>query len=60
MEPGIYKVGDLRSRNFHGHDHEAEILFEKDVPATMRDGVELMTNVFAPPPMTRQAARSRQ
>jgi predicted acyl esterase len=48
MEPGIYKVGDLRSRNFHGHDHEAEILFEKDVPATMRDGVELMTNVFRP------------
>jgi predicted acyl esterase len=44
----IYTVGELRTKNIHGHAYEAKIIFDQDVPATMRDGVTLMTNVFRP------------
>ena len=43
-----YTVGELRTKNIHGHPHDATILFERDVPAPLRDGVKLMTNVFRP------------
>ncbi len=48
QEPGVYLVEDLRTRSMHGHDPKAEILFERDVEAEMRDGITLMTNVFRP------------
>lgn len=44
----IHTVGDLRTRNIHGCPPEATIVFERDVAATMRDGIRLMTNVFRP------------
>lgn len=44
----IVTVGELRTKNIHGHAYEARIIFDQDVPATMRDGVTLMTNVFRP------------
>ncbi|MYZ49496.1 CocE/NonD family hydrolase [Propylenella binzhouense] len=43
-----FKVADSRVRNVYGVPKDAEIVLLKDVPAGMRDGVALMTNVFRP------------
>ena len=41
-------VSETRTRNTYGVDKEAQIIFEEDVAAHMRDGIRLMTNVFRP------------
>lgn len=41
-------VSETRTRNTYGVDKEAQIIFEEDVAAEMRDGIRLMTNVFRP------------
>ena len=41
-------VSETRTRNTYGVDNEAQIIFEEDVAAEMRDGIRLMTNVFRP------------
>lgn len=43
-----FSVSETRTRNTYGVDKEAQIVFEEDVAAEMRDGVRLMTNVFRP------------
>ena len=47
-EVEIITVDDTRTRNVYGVPKDARIVFEKDVPAGMRDGVRLMTNLFRP------------
>lgn len=44
----LITVDETRTRNTYGVPRDAQILFEQDVPAEMRDGVRLMTNVFRP------------
>ena len=39
-------VSETRTRNTYGVDKEAQIIFEEDVAAHMRDGIRLMTNIF--------------
>lgn len=43
-----FSVSETRTRNTYGVDKEAQIVFEEDVAAEMRDGIRLMTNVFRP------------
>ena len=43
-----FAVSETRARNTYGVDKEAQIVFEEDVAAEMRDGIRLMTNVFRP------------
>jgi putative CocE/NonD family hydrolase len=43
-----FSVSETRTRNTYGVDNEAQIVFEEDVAAEMRDGIRLMTNVFRP------------
>jgi len=41
-------VSETRTWNTYGVDKHAQIIFEEDVAAKMRDGIRLMTNVFRP------------
>jgi len=43
-----FSVSETRTWNTYGVDKEAQIVFEEDVAAEMRDGIRLMTNVFRP------------
>ena len=43
-----FSVSETRTRNTYGVNKEAQIVFEEDVAAEMRDGIRLMTNVFRP------------
>jgi hypothetical protein len=44
----IITVGDTRTCNVYGSPKNAKIIFHRHVPIPMRDGVELMCNVFRP------------
>lgn len=48
METRIVTVGETRTANVYGVAKDARIVFEQDAPARMRDGIDLMTNVFRP------------
>lgn len=50
METSVenFFVKDSRVANFYGVDKEFEITLERDVPVPMRDGIQLMSNVFRP------------
>ena len=43
-----FSVSETRTWNTYGVDKEAQIVFEEDVAAEMRDGIRLRTNVFRP------------
>ncbi len=43
-----FNVDESRVRNLWGVPREARITFQRDLPAKMRDGVSLMTNLFRP------------
>lgn len=44
----VFTAGETRVRNLWGVPRDARIRFERNVPAAMDDGIELMTNVFRP------------
>jgi predicted acyl esterase len=44
----IITVGKTRVANVYGVPKDAQIVFERNVPAPMRDGVSLSTNVYRP------------
>jgi uncharacterized protein len=48
MASQIIDVGQSRIANVFNLPRDAKIALERDVPATMRDGVRLKTNVFRP------------
>jgi hypothetical protein len=43
-----FTVGDTRAANIYGHPKDAKIIFEKDVPVELPDGVKLAANIFRP------------
>ena len=47
-ETRSFSVAETRVANALGVRKDARITFERNVPATMRDGVQLATNVFRP------------
>ncbi len=56
LETTTFSVGDTRTKNVYGSPIDARIVFEKHVRIPMRDGVELMCNVFRPEPHGRYPA----
>ena len=48
MKTKIITVSETRTANTYGSDKNAQIVFQEDVVAEMRDGVKIMTNVFRP------------
>lgn len=48
LETTVITVGDTRTCNVYGSPKDAKIIFDKHVPIPMRDGVEMMCNVFRP------------
>ena len=48
METTVISVGETRTFNVYGSPKDAKIIFDKHVVMPMRDGVELLSNVFRP------------